>query len=107
MGESGDAASREEKSNPLSSPAIYLKAIPLKKFEDIELIKIELKAGNIVISNISPLARENIDDLKEAIVSLSEYVVQLEGDIARLGEERVVLTPKNVKIWRTNLDEKD
>lgn len=102
----GAEASKGEKSFGPSSQTMYLKAIPLKRYEDVELIQVELKAGNIVIMNISPLARDNINDLKKAIVALSEFVAHLEGDIARLGEDRVVMTPKNVKIWRTDLEKK-
>jgi SepF-like predicted cell division protein (DUF552 family) len=88
-------------SSPPSQPQeIYLKAIPLRNFEDIDIIKAEVKAGNIVITNVSPLAKKNMDDVKRAVNILSEYMSTIEGDIARLGEERIVLTPKNVKIWR-------
>ena len=89
----------KESSTPSSSET-YLKAVPLRTYEDVDIIKSEVRAGNIVITNVSPLAKRNIDDVKRAISELSEYVALLEGDVARLGEERVVLTPKNVKIWR-------
>jgi SepF-like predicted cell division protein (DUF552 family) len=38
--------------------------------------------------------------VKRAINELNEYAALISGDIARLGEERVILTPKTVKIWR-------
>jgi hypothetical protein len=88
-----------EKSSP-SPPEMYLKAIPLRSYEDVDRIKAEVKAGNIVITNVSPLAKKSMDDVKRAVSALSEYMATIEGDIARLGEERIVLTPKNVKIWR-------
>lgn len=88
-------------SSPPSQPQeIYLKAIPLRSFEDVDIIKAEVKAGNIVITNVSPLAKKSMDDVRRAVSLLSEYMATIEGDIARLGEERIVLTPKNVKIWR-------
>ena len=89
-----------KKSSPYSPPETYIKAIPLRTYEDVDVIKSEVRAGNIVITNVSPLAKRNIDDVKRAISELSEYISLLEGDIARLGEERIVLTPKTVKIWR-------
>jgi len=78
----------------------YVKAIPLRAYEDVDVIKSEVKAGNIVISNVSPLAKQSIEDVKRAINELNEYAALVEGDIARLGEDRVILTPKTVKIWR-------
>ena len=79
---------------------IYIKAIPLKAYEDVDIIKSEVRGGNVVITNVSPLAKQNIEDVKRAINELNEYAVLIQGDIARLGEERVILTPKSIKIWR-------
>ncbi len=78
----------------------YIKAIPLRAYEDVDVIKSEVRAGNIVITNVAPLAKHNIEDVKRAINELNEYAALISGDIARLGEERVILTPKTVKIWR-------
>jgi len=78
----------------------YIKAIPLKAYEDVDMIKSEVRAGNVVITNVSPLAKTNIEDVKRAINELNEYAVLIQGDIARLGEERVILTPRTIKIWR-------
>jgi SepF-like predicted cell division protein (DUF552 family) len=82
------------------SGEIYIKAIPLKAYEDVDIIKSEVRGGNVVITNVSPLAKQNIEDVKRAINELNEYAVLIQGDIARLGEERVILTPKSIKIWR-------
>ncbi len=78
----------------------YLKAIPLINLEDIDLIKSEVESGNIVILRITPLAKRNVKDLKEAINRIKEYIERVGGDIARLGEERVVITPSKIRIWR-------
>jgi len=80
--------------------AIYIKAIPLRAYEDIDVIKAEVRAGNVIICNVAPLAKTNIEDVKRGINELNDYVNMIGGDIARLGEERVIVTPKNVKIWR-------
>ena len=78
----------------------YIKAIPLRAYEDIDIIKAEVRAGNIVICNVAPLAKTNIEDVKRGINELNDYANMIEGDIARLGEERVIVTPKSIQIWR-------
>ena len=83
-----------------SSGKAYLKAMPLRDLSEIESVKSEVKSGNILILRITPLANKNIDDVKRAVSELSEFTESLGGDIARLGEERVVVCPPNVKIWR-------
>jgi uncharacterized protein len=82
------------------SGKIYLKAVPLRDLSDLEKFKEEVKAGNILILRITPLATKSIDDVKKAINELCEFVETAGGDIARLGEERVVLCPPNVRVWR-------
>jgi hypothetical protein len=79
---------------------VFLKAMPLRSLEDIETIKQEINAGNILILKVSPLARKSVEDVKRAVSELCEFTEQIGADIARLGEERVVITPPSIKIWR-------
>ena len=67
---------------------------------DIEEIKNEVKNGNVLILRITPLASKNIADVKSAVNELYEFAESIGGDIARLGEERVVMCPQNIRIWR-------
>lgn len=78
----------------------YLKAMPLRNLSDLDTIKQEVKQGNILILKISPLANKSIEDIKKAVNELCEFVKTVDGDIARLGEERIVITPSGVRIWR-------
>jgi SepF-like predicted cell division protein (DUF552 family) len=78
----------------------YLKAMPLRDLSDIETVKNEVNSGNILILRITPLANKNIEDVKRAVNELCEFAESVGGDIARLGEERVVVCPPSVKIWR-------
>jgi SepF-like predicted cell division protein (DUF552 family) len=79
---------------------IYLKAFPLRNLSDVDVVKQEVNSGNILILKISPLATKSIEDVKRAVNELYEFIQSVGGDIARLGEERVVITPSSVKIWR-------
>ncbi len=86
---------------PLSPPVpIYVKAMLLRNLVDVELVKDEIKSGNVVILRITAMAMKNADDAKEAVNELCKFVSGVGGDIARLGEERLVVTPPTVKIWR-------
>lgn len=79
---------------------MYLKAIQLKNIDQIPDIKNEISQNMIIILRITPLAQKNVRDLKNAVEELYSYVSTIGGDIARLGDERVVLTPPGVKVWR-------
>ena len=91
---------KEKAASEAPAGKVYLKALPLRALEDIDLIKREVKSGNILILKVSPLARKSIDDVKLAVSELLEFTQSVGGDIARLGEERVVITPSFIKIWR-------
>ena len=83
-----------------SSGKTYLKAMPLRDLADLDVVKSEVNSGNIMILRVTPLADKSIEDVKRAINELCEFVESISGDIARLGEERVVICPSDVRIWR-------
>ncbi len=78
----------------------YLKAMPLRDLADLDKVKSEVQNGNIVILKVTPLATKSIEDVKSAVNDLYQFAENIGGDIARLGEERVVICPKSVRIWR-------
>ena len=79
---------------------IYLRALLLRSLEDVDTVKREVKSGNILILRISALAKKSVEDVKRAVDELCHFTELIGGDIARLGEERVVITPSSVRIWR-------
>jgi len=83
---------------------IYLKAITLRDMSDIPSIKDDAKKRMINILRVTPLAQKYVVELRRAIEDLYKYVQSVGGDIARLGEERVVITPPSVRIWRGTYD---
>jgi SepF-like predicted cell division protein (DUF552 family) len=93
--------SAEQKPEVTEAPSkTYLKAMPLRELSDLENIKTEVKNGNIIILRVTPLASKSIEDVKSAVNELYQFAESVNGDIARLGEERVVICPKTIRIWR-------
>ena len=86
---------------------IYLKASSLHSLNDLDKVRSEVESGNIMIIRVGPLAERNVEDVKRAIGELCEFTEQVGGDIARLGEERVVITPSFVRIWREKTAESE
>jgi len=98
--ENSEAAKVATSGSVSPPPKVYLKALPLRTLDDVDVVKHEVKSGNILILKISPLAKKSVEDVKRAVSELYDFVQVIGGDIARLGEERVVLTPSFVRIWR-------
>jgi len=83
-----------------TSAKTFLKAMPLRDLSMLEKVKNEVRSGNILILKVTPLADKSIDDVKRAVNELCAFAESIGGDIARLGEERIVICPSHVKIWR-------
>ncbi|MFB3890094.1 MAG: cell division protein SepF [Candidatus Bathyarchaeia archaeon] len=96
----GEMSAAPPRENADNASKTYLKAMPLRDLADLETIKNEVSGGNILILRITPLAHKSIEDVKRAVNDLYEFAEALGGDIARLGEERVVICPPKIRIWR-------
>jgi SepF-like predicted cell division protein (DUF552 family) len=83
---------------------VYLKALTLRDISDITAIKEDIKKHMILILRVTPLAQKDIEELRKVVEDLYSYAQSVGGDIARLGEERIVITPPGVKIWRGAYD---
>lgn len=82
------------------SKEILLKALALKSVDEIPKIQEDVTNQTIVILKVTPLAQKSLEELKSSVEQLYEFATSVGGDIARLGDERVVITPPGVKIWR-------
>jgi uncharacterized protein len=79
---------------------VYLKALTLRDISDITSVKEDIKKHMILILRVTPLAQKDLEELRKIVEDLYSYAQSVGGDIARLGEERIVITPPGVKIWR-------
>ncbi len=86
--------------NKETSSKTYLKAMPLRELADLDSVKAEVSDGNIIILKITPLANKSIQDVSKAVNDLYAFTESIGGDIARLGEERIVICPPKIRIWR-------
>jgi hypothetical protein len=82
----------------------YLKAITLRDVSDVQTIKEDIKKSMILVLRVTPLAQKNVDELRKAVEEIYAIAKTIGADIARLGEERIIVTPPGVKIWRAEYD---
>ena len=85
----------------VSPPAdFYVKRVDLRNEGDGDLAIKELEDKNIIIINVKPLSKQP-NRLKTIISRLKVYTGKINGDIALLTTETIILTPKNVKIVKS------
>lgn len=82
----------------------YLKAITIRDSSDIHSIKEDIKKEMILILRVTPLAQKDVDELRKVVEELYKVAKNTGADIARLGEERIIVTPPGVKIWKPEYD---
>ncbi len=82
----------------------YLKAITIRDPSDIHSIKEDIKKDMILILRVTPLAQKDVDKLRKVVEELYTIAKNSDADIARLGEERIIVTPSGVKIWKPDYD---
>ena len=78
----------------------YIKPVALAQPTDLELIKKELSSNNIVLMNITEMEKRP-NTLKTAIDDLKVFVDKMNGDMARIDENKIILTPAKIKIIKT------
>jgi uncharacterized protein len=82
----------------------YLKAITIRDPSDLHSIKEDIKKNMILILRVTPLAQKDVEKLRKVVEDLYTIAKNAGADIARLGEERIIVTPPGVKIWKPEYD---
>lgn len=83
---------------PSEIEPIYVKSMDLQSLVDVQEAADELRAGNLVILDITSLMNQDPAELKRAIDQLKGIAQGVGGDIGRLTESKVIATPKFVRI---------
>src|SRR3989338_7708553 len=78
----------------------FVKPMILAENTDLESILAESRAGNIVLLDIQQLLRRNALKLKTVVSELKGQIDSFDGDIARISEEKIIITPHRVKIYK-------
>lgn len=85
----------------MNEPAdFYVKPLALQSEADLAVIQSELQKRNIILLNISEMSKRP-QTLKGIVDNLKSYIEKTNGDIARLDEEKILLTPSKVKIIKS------
>ena len=78
----------------------YVKPIKLRSDEHADLVINELKTRNIVMIDISDIAKQE-KKVKRLIGKIKDFVVKNNGDIAMISPQKILATPSRVKIIKT------
>ena len=77
---------------------IYVKSMELHSLVDVQEVADELRAGNIMVLDITTLMNQDPAELKRAIDQLKGICQAMGGDVGRLTESKVMATPRFINI---------
>ncbi len=80
----------------------YVRVAELSGLEGMPEMKKEIYNGNILLIDVSKSRRDKMI-LDRAIKDLKQVVGDVHGDIAMVGENQVLVTPRAIRINRTKL----
>lgn len=80
---------------------VVIRAETLKEFSDVEKVQEHLRNNHIVWVNIQPLKNKEMADLKRAVKRLKKTVASVDGDMAGVDEEWIVVCPEYATIERS------
>lgn len=81
---------------------VVVRAETLREFDDVETVQDRIRDNQIVWVNIKPLKQKDMSKLKRAVKRLKKTVRSVDGDIAGVDEDWVVVTPSYAEIERTS-----
>jgi SepF-like predicted cell division protein (DUF552 family) len=80
---------------------IPIKVDKLEDFSDTERIQKTIRNGSIVLVKITALKSKDITELKRAIEKLRSTCIAMNGDIAGIDEEWIVICPSYAHVARS------
>lgn len=86
---------------------VVVRAETLQELEDVEKVQENLRNNHIVWVNIQPLKNRDMSQLKRAVKRLKKTVRAVDGDIAGVDEEWIVVTPEYATIERSGDEMKE
>ena len=81
---------------------MHVRVGEIQRYEDIKDFSDYVYGGNVLILDFSPIAEEEVI-LKRITNDLKKLIQEIDGDIAGIGNNLMVITPNDVKIERRKL----
>ena len=77
----------------------------LSDFSDSDRIQQRLRDGHLMIVKIRDLRQKDAIELKRAVAKIRKTCLALNGDIAGLGDDWIIVTPATARIHRQQVQE--
>jgi len=87
-----------------SIDAISIKVAQVNDYGDVDAVQKAVRDGNIVFVKIKTLKEKDMSELRRAIERLRKTVTAINGDIAGVDENFIVVTPSFARVDRSTTE---
>jgi SepF-like predicted cell division protein (DUF552 family) len=81
---------------------MYVRVGEIQRYEDLKEFTDYVYGGNVLVLDFSPIAEEEVI-LKRITADLKKLAQEINGDIAGIGNNLMIIAPSNVKVERRKL----
>ena len=81
---------------------MFVRVGEIQRYEDLKEFTDYVYGGNVLILDFSPISEEEVI-LKRITSDLKKMIKEIDGDIAGIGNNLMILTPCDVKVERRKL----
>lgn len=72
----------------------------MNSYEDSDRIQKKVREGNILLVKIRDLRNKDMNELKRAIARVRKTCLAIDGDIAGIGDDWIIVTPSSARVHR-------
>jgi hypothetical protein len=90
---------------PKAERQLWVEVEKLDSFADSDRIQRKIREGNILVVRIRDLRAKDAEELKRSVERIRRTCLAVNGDIAGLGEEWLLVTPAAAKIFRESQEQ--
>ena len=98
-GEEGEYMELGADEEPVSSQ-LMVEVERLDNYADSDRLQKKGREGNVLIVKIKDLKAKDMEELKRAVDKLRKTCLAINGDIAGMGDDWLILTPATAKVFR-------
>jgi len=89
-----------EKDKDKAPDKLSIEVEKMQDYADSDRIQKKIRDGVILLVKIRDLKKKDMNELKRAIARIRKTCLAINGDIAGIGEDWLIVTPSSARVYR-------
>jgi len=104
-GEEEEFIELDHETEEASGRKLLVEVERMDNYNDADRIQRKVREGNILIVKVRDLKQKDMNELKRAVDKVKKTCLAVDGDIAGIGNDWIIVCPKSVKVHRELAEE--